>query len=206
MKKFVQIALIVMVFALAVGCSKQPVQEIDAAKAAVNEVMSAGAAKYAPEVGSSIEKEMEAAMTEVQTQDAKFIKNYDKAKTMLVAVSGNAAKAKADVEARKQQLMQAAIDAKAAAEAAVAEASALMSKAPSGKGTQEDIEAMKADVKGLEEMLPTIQPLIDAGEYTEASTKAETITNSAATISEQIRQAIEKFNAAKKKSGKGKKK
>lgn len=198
MKQFVRIALIVMVFALSVACSKPPVQEIDAAKAGVKAVKDAGADRYAPEIGASVDKELAAALAEVQVQDAKFIKNYDKAKGMFTAVAANAANAKTVVEARKQTLLTNANNAKGLAESAIMNASALMEQAPTGKGTQEDIEALKADILGLQELMPSVQQLIDEGNYAEAETKAASIKTSAENVSAQISAAIDAYNEAMK--------
>ena len=72
-------------------------------------------------------------------------------------------------------------------------------RAPRGKGSMADIEAMKSDVAGLEEAVNEIQPLIDAGEYAAAIEKATAIKTRAVSVSDEIKAVQEKLAALKKK-------
>lgn len=179
------------------ACSKQPAQEINAAKSAVDTVISEGAEKFASEDAKKLNADLTAAMNEIKTQDGKFMKNYDKAKGMLAKVKADAETLKAGLAAKKEEAEKNAIASQEAAKAAIDEAKSLLSKAPKGKGSSADIEAMKADVKGIEEAFPDVQKLIDAEDYIAASDKANAMKDKAAEISGQIKQAIEKVGAPK---------
>jgi hypothetical protein len=100
---------------------------------------------------------------------------------------------------RKEELKTAAGSALTEAQAAVAEAKAMLESAPQGKGSMADIEAMKSDVAGLETELQTVGPQIDAGEYIAAAEKAHAVSTGALNISNEIRAAQEKLAAVIKK-------
>ncbi|MBF8250833.1 MAG: hypothetical protein HW382_461 [Deltaproteobacteria bacterium] len=190
-KSFFMIAgLAMMVFAA--GCGKQPVEEITSAKSAVEALVAEGADKYAKEELKIANDDLSAAMAEVKAQDEKTFKNYDKAKELLAKAKTTADTVKADVPAKKEQAKIAAASAQEAAKTAVEEAKSLLAKAPKGKGTQADIEAMKADVAGLEQALAEVQALIDGGDYNAATEKANPIKDKAAELSAQIKEAMQK--------------
>ncbi|GAB4387675.1 MAG: hypothetical protein Kow0025_02570 [Thermodesulfovibrionales bacterium] len=195
--------LMVMVLAVAVafaGCAKKPTQAMDDAKAAVDAFMAEGAEKYMPEDAKKIEAELTAAMDEVAAQDQNFFKKFGKAEEMLAQVKADADAAKTAVAAKKEQ---AKVDAAAAldkARAAVEEARTMLASAPTGKGTTADIEALKADVKGLDDMLVEVQASIDGGDYLAAIDKANAVSAQATAVSQEIGQAMAKV-APKRKAG-----
>lgn len=184
--------LSMMVVFMFVGCSSQPTTEINDAKAAVDAVIADGAEKYAQADAKKLNDDLSAAMGEITAQEAKMMKNYSKAKEALVKVKADAETLKAGLPAKKEEAKQNAITSQTDAKTAVDESRAILAKAPKGKGSKADIEAMKADLTGLDESLPEVQKLIDAEEYAVAIEKANTIKEKAAEVSDQIKQAIEK--------------
>jgi len=196
MKRLVAIlAGLVMVASLA-ACGKQPVEQINATKAAVEAAATDGTV-YAADDYNKVNATMTAAMEEVKVQDAKFFKNYDKASQMLAQVKADAENVKAKAAAEKERMKQKAIADLAAAQTAVTGAKALVDKAPSGKGSAADVMAMKADVAGMEAALPEIQPMVDGGDYMGASAKAVAISEKAAGITAAVEEAMAKKAAAK---------
>jgi len=174
-----------------VGCSKPPTEELNSAKSAVDAV-APEASKYVAEDVKKLNDDLQAAQNEIDA------KNYKKAKEILIKVKADADTLKATLPQKKEQAKNNAITAQDAAKTAVADAKALLTKAPKGKGSRADIEAMKADIKGLEESLPELQNLIDAEDYAVATEKANAIKEKAATVSDQINQALEKVGAKPK--------
>lgn len=193
---YLMIALSLMV-ALS-GCAKKPEQEIKEAREAVDAVVALGGERYAAEELRQLTDSLNAAMNEVNTQDAKFIKNYDKAKEMLSKVNAGAEKLKAEIPVRKEKARNDALAALETAKASVGEAKALLSKAPGGKGSRADIEALRADVSGLEASLEDVNGLIAAEDYLSAIDKSNAINEKALEVKTQVTQAIEKVKAAKK--------
>ena len=180
------------------ACGKQPAEEMGATRASIDAAVSEGAEKYTPEELKLVNDQLYAAMAEIKVQDAKLFKNYDKAKEMLVKAKTDADNLKGKVGTVKEELMNNAIAQLGAATTAVADAKAAIETAPRGKGSLADIEAMKADVAGLEESLNEIQPLIDGGEYALAAEKAGAIQTRAAAVSDEIKAVQEKLSTLKK--------
>ncbi len=195
--RYLVLALVILTFL--VSCGKKPTQEIESTQGAVNAVISEGLGKYAPEDEKKLQDAMAAAMEEIKVQEGKTFKNYDKAKQMLAEVKKSAEEMKAALPAKKEAAKQNAISAQEAAKTAVNEAKSLLAKAPKGKGTAADIQALSGDVKGLEDSLTEIQGLIEKEEYGEAVTKANATKEKASSVTNEINQAIEKVKAAQPK-------
>lgn len=196
MKKSIVIFMVfVMAGFLLAGCGKQPTEDMNAAKSAVDAVIAEGAEKYAPEDAKMLNEQMTAALEEISIQDSKVMKNYSKAQEMLVKVKADAEALKASLPMKKEEAKNSAIAAQEAAKTAIDEAKKLLAKAPKGKGSRADIEAMKADVKGLEDVIAEVQSAIDVEDYSVATEKAKSIQEKAAEVSSQITQAMEKVGA-----------
>jgi len=174
------------------SCAKQPAQEVTDTRAAVEAATKEGADVYAAEELKKLNDDLTAALDEVATQDKKFLKKFGTAREMLAKVKTDAEALKATIPAKKEAAKNAAVTAQTEARAALDEAKALLEKAPRGKGTRADIEAFTADLKGLEDSFPEIQAAIDREDYFGASNTAASIKEKAASIAEQIKQAIEK--------------
>jgi len=196
MKKSTVIFLVVvMAGLLLIGCGKQPTEDMNAAKSAVDAVIAEGAEKYASEDAKLLNDELTAALDEIKIQDGKMMKNYSKAQEMLAKVKADAEALKTGLPMKKEEAKNNALLAQEAAKTAIAEAKKLLAKAPKGKGSRADIEAMKADVKGLEESLSEAQAAVDAEDYATATEKAESIKEKAIEVSSQVTQAMEKVGA-----------
>jgi len=193
MKKFLltfTVALAMLV--VLTSCSKQPTQEMNDSKASIDAVIAEGGDKYASEEVKQMNDSLTAALDEVKVQDGKFFKNYDKAKEMLAKVKGDADALKAEIPARKENAKNDAVAALEAANTAVTDAKTMLGKAPRGKGSKADIEAMRADIAGLEASLAEVQGLIDGEDYFGALDKANGIKDKTAEVSGQITAAMEK--------------
>jgi len=198
MKKGLILLLItLLVMAFVSGCAKKPTKEIEETQTAVNNVISEGLGKYSPDDEKKLKDALAAAMEEIKTQEGKTFKNFDKAKQMLADVKKNAEELKASLPQKKEAAKQNALQAQEGAKASVEEAKSLLAKAPKGKGTAADIEALRGDVKGLEDSLNEVQSLIEKEEFIEASNKANAIKEKATGVSNQIKEAMEKIKAKK---------
>jgi hypothetical protein len=197
-RRWDHLVLAIAVVFLIAGCSQPPAQELDAAAASIKDVAAAGAEKYSPEDLKKLNDQITAARDEIKTQEGKWYKSYDKAKEMLVKVKADAEAVKPTIAAKKDAAKKNAATAQEAAKAAVDEAKDLLTKAPAGKESRADIEAMKADVKGLDDGLTEVQNLVASEDYRVATDKAKAISEKAGGISSQVKQAMEKVAAAKK--------
>ena len=198
--KYLSAGISVMLMAtLLVGCAKPPTQEMDAAKVAMDSAVAAGAGKYAVEGLKSLNDAWAAAQDEVKKQEGKLFKNYDNAKAMIAKITADAAALKTEAEQKKEAAKEAANADAAAAAAAIAQAKALLDEAPTGKGTKAEIEALKADLAGIEGSVAEITTLISSEEYFAASDKAKLVSAKAAEISAQVQAAIDKAPKGRKK-------
>lgn len=190
MKKISVLLLALTLTAGVTACSKPPAEEIAATKTAVDAVVAEGAEKYAPEEYKALQDEMTAAMEEVKAQEGKmFGGKYEAAKQQLAQVQASAATVKETAVAAREAMATEVVTVKEAAVAGLAELQALVAAAPVGKGSEADLEAIRADVAGLETSLQEVQPLIDAGDFAGAKEKAEAIQAKVAEITAEIQAA-----------------
>ena len=193
MKNLMKISVLgLLVVFLFTSCAKQPTQQIDEAKAAIDAVVKAGGDIYAKDELKKLNDDYNAAMDEVNAQSKKLFKKYGKAKEMLAKVKTDAESVAQLIPARKEEAKNNALTALNEAKTAFETAKALLDKAPKGKGTKADIEAMKSDLAGLEAQLAEVQASIDREDYFGAHDKAVSIKEKASAISEQVNAAIEK--------------
>jgi hypothetical protein len=193
MKNFIKVlAFGLMVAFVFTSCAKQPTQQMDAAKAAIEGVLAAKGDVYAQDELKKLNDDLTLANDEVTAQSKKFFKTYGKAKEMLAKLVTDADAVKALIPARIEEAKNAAVMAQTEAKAALDEAKALLEKAPKGKGTKADIEAMKADLAGLETSFLDVQTAIDGQDYFGAKDKAVVIKDKAVVIADQVKAAIEK--------------
>lgn len=183
---------LVIVFGLT-GCAKQPGQEMDAADAAIQAVVDAKGNLYAAEELNKLKSDLQAAMDEINAQSKKFFKKYGPAKEMLAKVAADAEAVKAEIPGRMEAARLEAETVIGEAMAAWEKAKALLGKAPTGKGTKADIEAMKSDLAGLEAVMAEAQGAFEAEDYLGARDQAMAVKDQAAVISEQVQAAIDKI-------------
>ncbi len=170
------------------ACSKQPVDEINAAKSAVDAAMSEGAEKYSPEEARKVNDELAAALEEVNAQDAKFLKDYKKAREMLAKVKTNAENIRAGLAARKEKAKEQALADLEAAGKAVEEAKASLTKALRSEKADSGLEALTVDATKLDESLLEVKNLIGMEDYTTALEKADAVKAGAAALMEKAKE------------------
>ncbi|PKL52305.1 MAG: hypothetical protein CVV37_01930 [Nitrospira bacterium HGW-Nitrospira-1] len=194
--RYIMISLIAVFFIT--GCSKQPLQEINAAKAAVDSLISEGAEKYLPEDAKKINDDLNKAMHEVKAQDAKIFRNYGKAKEMLANVKAEAEAIKATLPAKQEETKKNAIAAMEEAKAAMDAARAVFEKASRGKGSKAADETISAEMKTLEDSLKELQIQVDRGDYLTITSKAGEIRNKASELSTLLKQTPAKAEKKKR--------
>jgi len=178
--------------ALMTGCAKAPSQEVSDAQAALTAATSADAQTYAAPELEQAKAAMSQAEAELKAQEGKFLKNFDQAKAMFAKAKADAEAVAAAIPARKEVARNAAAGAEAEARSAVEQAKVLLAAAPQGKGTQADLEAFQADVRGIEDALAEVTALVSDEKYAEASNKAKSLQEKALAISDQIQVAMAK--------------
>jgi hypothetical protein len=192
MKGITKNVVLVLAVAIALTGCKAPQAEIDGAKAAIEAVTKAGADKYAAEELKAVNDSLQKALDEIAAQDKKFFKKFGPAKEMLAGVLQQADDLKAALPAKIEAAKNLAVQLQGETQTAIDEAKALLAKAPTGKGTKKDIDALKADLAGAETAFADIQTAIDGQDYIAAQDKAKSVQGTVAAVVEQVKAAIAK--------------
>ena len=180
--RYIVVSLLAIVFIT--GCSKQPLQEINDAKAAVDSIVSEGAEKYLPDDAKKINDNLNKAMDEVKAQDAKTLKNYDNAKKMLAAVKAEAQAINAKLPLKKEEARKNAIAVMADAKIALDAAKALAEKASRGKDAKTTGETIGADIQNLEDSFMELQAQVDREDYLTIAFRASEIKSKASDLTD----------------------
>jgi hypothetical protein len=188
------ISLIIGCGLLFAACASAPTAEITATKAAVTTAQIDDVRTYAADSLKAAEDEMSKALAEVQTQDGKFFisRDYKQASTMLKSAKDLAEKAVSDAQANKAKAKSDAEAVLAALPQSIEEAKKALAKAPKGKDTKADLEAMQNDLKVAEEALTEANTALSNGQYKDALTKAESAKEKTTAIIDQVQKALEK--------------
>jgi len=198
MKGIKKHVVLVLAIAVALIACKQPTEQINNAKAAIESATKAGADKYAVDESKKLDADLKVAMDEVATQDKKFFKKFGPAKEMLAKIQTDADALKAALPAKVEAAKNLAVSLQGEARKGLDAAKALLDKAPKGNGTAKDLEALKGDLAGAETAFADIQKAIDVQDYIAAQDKAKSVSAAAAKVAEQVQAAIDKVNGVKK--------
>lgn len=187
-------ALVLLFGTMLMACAEKPIQGTDSALQALQAAKQAGAVEYAPESLRVAEDEYQKAQEEIAAQDDTFVmtRNYDVANAILVKVVADAEKAKTESIANKQLAKTEAEGAVVLAKTSLEEAKNQLAQAPTGKGTQADLQALRGDLQAAETILAEIDAIMATEDYIGVRAKAESVQALAARVNEQVTQAIQK--------------
>jgi len=179
MKLNTMLTLVVMLLTLVLfsGCAKAPVQELEAAKAALEGAVKAEANIYAADAFKAVNDSLEAAQAEIQTQDAKFglFRNYDRVKTLLEGVTNAAAGLGQQAAVNKEQVRAEADTLIKQATAAIDLAKKKIAKAPRGKEGKMVMMQFQNDLQTIASELTVAAQSQEQGQYMVARDKAKTV-------------------------------
>ena len=200
MKKLSVLPVLAGVALLSVACAKEPTDALNAAKSALAAAKTAEAGDYAPAALAAAETAAAALDAEVKAQAEKFAltRSYTKAAELATAAKAAADKAAAEAVTGKEQMKTEATTLVAGVRSAVDAAKAALAKAPKGKGSAADLEAMKSDVTGVETALADMDAAIASGKYKDAKVKAEAAKATLDKIVADVQAAIDAKQAAKR--------
>jgi hypothetical protein len=192
--------LVLLFGTMLMACAEKPIQGTDSALQALQTAKQAGAEKYAPESLRVAEDEYQKAQEEIAAQDDAFVmtRNYDGANALLVKVVADAEKAKTEAIANRQLFKTEAEGAVVLAKTSLEEAKNLLAQAPTGKGTQADLQALRGDLQAAETTFAEIEAIMAMEDYIGVKAKAESVQALAARVNEQVAQAIQKTGKHKK--------
>jgi hypothetical protein len=200
MKRIPILPVLAGVALLSVACAKEPTEAVNAAKSALDAAKTAEAADYAPAALAAAETAAAALDAEIKAQGEKFAltRSYTKAAELATAAKAAADKAAAEAVTGKEQMKTESTTLVAGVRSALEAAKQALAKAPKGKGSAADLEAMKSDVTGVETSLAEMDAAIAAGKYKDAKVKAEAAKATLDKIVADVQAAIEAKKGAKK--------
>jgi len=175
MKRISVLSVLAGVALLSAACAKEPTEALNAATSALAAAKTAAAADYAPAALASAETASAALQAELKAQGEKFslTRSYTKATELATAAKAAADAAAAEAVTGKEQMKTEATTLVAGVRSAVEAANQALAKAPKGKGSAADLEAMKSDVAGVQTALADMDAAIAGGKYKDAKVKAE---------------------------------
>ena len=176
------------------GCASKPSQELTAAQTAVESARTAEADIYSAESYQAAADALKSAEAEIAAQEQKssLSRNYDKAKELLAKAKSEAETAATTAATNKEKVKGEAQTAETDAQTAIDSAKAALSKAPKGKGTKADLDALAADLTAAEGALGQAKTAFQAGKYMDALNQFKSVKEKAATVSTDIEQAMQK--------------
>ena len=199
MRKMMAVLPFVFVLVLMVGCAKPPQDAINAAMSSLDAAKPL-ASEYAASSLQAAEDAKAALDAELKAQQDKFalFRSYKKSDELVADLKAKADKAAADAAAGQEQAKNDATTAINSATTALTDAKAMLDKAPKGKGTAADLEAMKNDLTAAESTINDANAAMASGKYKDAKAKADAAASSAANVVSQIQAAMEAKKGGKK--------
>lgn len=186
------VATAALVFVAAVACAKAPQEDISAAQADLDKAREAQAETWAPNEYQAADSTWKAANDEIQAQNAKWIKNYDKAKELLTKAKEEASTAAQAAAANKEQARTDSEAAIAAADTALATAEAGHKVAPVTKDSRADLALFKSDIENLRGTLEQARQAFSSEDFKKALESANSVKDKATSIADQLEQAKQK--------------
>ncbi len=186
------VPVLIGMFSLVAACASVPQADIDAAKAAVEQATTAGAADYAEESLRAVQEAQTALDAELAAQADKFslTRSYGKATELATARTAAAEKAAADAATGREAAKNQATTLIADAKTALTQAQEMLAKAPRGKGTEQDLAALKADLEGAATAITEAEAAFATDSYKDALAKADAAKTTAGNVTAAVEQAI----------------
>lgn len=171
------------------ACSKVPVADMDAAAAATEAAVTAGAEEYATASYASVQDLKAQLDAELELQGGKFFltRSYDHARELAVQMKTGAEAAAAEAVEAKEAVRQETTVLLDEVKVALEEVQVMLASAPTGKGSAADLAALRADLDSAKAMLVEGEAAFGEGRYMEAKTKITAVKSGA----QAVRSAIE---------------
>lgn len=190
------ISLFVAVAVLA-GCDAPPTAELDAAKQALDTARDADAEHFAASEYSAAQRAYSEAETTTKTEDERFFlfKDFEQARAQIADAKTKATRAESAAQAEKKRQRESAEAAIATARDAVAAAYTSLEEAPSGKGTEADIEELSVELSTADADLEAAEAAVDSEHFSDAESLAESADLKATEVADGVIVAVDRYHA-----------
>lgn len=190
------IALSLMV--LLASCAKEPSEQINAAKAALDSTKALEADRYVPEEYTALQDSLNAALAMVEEQNSKFAltRNYDEVQKALEDVVTMSNQTRQNAVIRKDETRTEVQQTLAEVKAALEESKDLIAAAPKGKEGRAALAEIQNELTVVESSMNEVTVLINNGDYLTARDKANAGLAKVQSLNEELKGAIAKKSAA----------
>lgn len=192
MKKSFFVFTLIATALIFVSCGKLPQVEMDAAKNALEQAKTAQADLYLQADFFALQDSLNATVVAIEAQKSKMFGNYKAATEKLNEITVQAADLVTKTEARKEEIKTEVVSAQSAIAVLQQENTQLFELAPKGKEGKEALEAIKADIDGINVSVSEVPVLIESGDLLNAQTKIKAAQQKATEINSELKTAIEK--------------
>lgn len=182
----------IMIAAMFMGCAKVPQVEIDAANAAIESAVAAGADKYLPDEFAAVKDSMNAVMEAIELQKSKTFAKYGDATEKLTAVATMATDLVPKTEARIAELKAEVPKKLEEVAALVKETKDLLMKAPKGKEGLAALNVIKGEIATAEKSMGDVTSMLNGGDVLGASNKVNGLVAKLLSIKKELQDAIAK--------------
>lgn len=193
MKNRFSLIIVMFSFVLMLGsCAKAPQAELDAAKAAIEELKTSGADLYVPAEFTALQDSLNAVNELIEASKGKLFANFSAAKAKLARISELSTTVKANAETRKAEV-QAQVDATMTElNTLVVEAKNLIAKAPKGKEGKAAVDAITAEIATVEAAATEATGMVQQGKWIEALDKLNAAKEKINSITTELQTVIQK--------------
>ena len=188
---------------LLAGCQKAPTDQLATTQTALEQARAAEADKYAPDAFSKAQTSFSGAADEITAQDQAFFltRDYSKANQLLTDALAELQTAQTEAVANKETAKQEVETLTTETEAAIQAAQTALLKAPRGKDTKAEIEAMKADLDATSAALAEARDMYSRGDYLGAKASLTQSKGKAEAVSSEVETAMQKVRGARRPAG-----
>jgi hypothetical protein len=193
MKSKFFVLIVMAVAVLFAGCSKLPQAEIEAAKASLEQAKTAQADIYLVDEFFGIQDSLNAIIVAAEAEKSKMFGNYKEIKEKLEVVTTQSNELVAKTETRKEVIKNDLATAQLEISTLQQENNQLLEIAPKGKEGKEALDAIRADMDGINVSVSDVPVLIESGDLLNAQTKVKAAQEKAAAINNELKTVLEKY-------------
>ena len=182
-----------------VGCAEAPTAQVSTVQDGIEAARDAEADKYASDAFAAAQESFSKANSAISAQEEKFAltRSYAEAEQLLQESLGQLQRAQEEAVANKARVKAEVESLTAETEAAIIAAQESLTKAPRGKDTQVELEAMRAELESANTALAEARGLYTAEDYLGARASLTQTKQKAEGISSEIELASQKLVAAR---------
>lgn len=167
MRKFLSVGLLMCVALFAVSCAQPPTEEMNAAQSAVDAAKAAEADVYAAGTFQSAGSALSDARAKVDTED------YEGAKADAIRAKDLADRSVSEAQASKQRTRDEAQALVNRLSGGLSDARAALEAAPAGKGADDDLDQLRADLGQAESSVGSARSDLSSGKFKSALASAK---------------------------------